>query len=286
MAERQLRGWERQGLLKPAASYDFHDLIALRTLAKLRADRLSTTKIRRAVEALRAHLGENTDPLTEVKLFADGSRIHVQIGGQTMEPVSGQLLLDFDEEELRRLVAFPGDSEAGQKVRARERQRQADRCFQRGVELEQSSAPVEEVIQAYSQATELDPQMAAAWVNLGTIWFSAKDWKEAERCYRKSLEASPSYALAHFNLGNLYDERGDRAKALFHYQAALRLEAHYADAHYNLALLYQGASQFMKALRHWKIYLKLDPASQWADIARREVQKIYEATVVQGRRGL
>jgi hypothetical protein len=41
----------------------------------------------------------------------------------------------------------------------------------------------------------------------------------------------------------------------------------------------------MKAVRHWIAYLKLDPSSSWSTIARRELAKLREATVVQGSRG-
>jgi tetratricopeptide (TPR) repeat protein len=121
-------------------------------------------------------------------------------------------------------------------------------------------------------------------VNLGTLHFNARNWKDAERYYRQALEADPDYALAHFDLANLYDERGDRDQALEHYQAALRVSPHYADAHYNLALLYQSANQPMKAVRHWTEYLKLDPQSQWSGIARRELAKLRAATVLPGSR--
>jgi tetratricopeptide (TPR) repeat protein len=92
----------------------------------------------------------------------------------------------------------------------------------------------------------------------------------------------PEYALAHFDLGNLFDERGDRARAMEHYLTAIRIAPAYADAHYNVALLYQASHQAMKAVRHWMTYLKLDPTSQWATIARRELNKLRDAAVVHG----
>jgi tetratricopeptide (TPR) repeat protein len=112
------------------------------------------------------------------------------------------------------------------------------------------------------------------------VYFNARDWREAERNYRKALEVDPEYALAHFNLGNLFDERGNRNEALSHYLAALQIHPSYADAHYNVALLYQSISQSLKAVRHWKLYLKLDPSSSWAAIARRELSKLKESTIV------
>jgi len=80
----------------------------------------------------------------------------------------------------------------------------------------------------------------------------------------------------------LFDEIGDRAKALQHYQTALRLNPNYADAHYNIALLYQCVNQPLKAVRHWKSYLRLDPGSAWTAIARRELGKLRDSTIVPG----
>jgi hypothetical protein len=40
----------------------------------------------------------------------------------------------------------------------------------------------------------------------------------------------------------------------------------------------------LKAVRHWKLYLKLDPNSTWATIARRELGKLKESTIVRGPR--
>jgi len=71
-------------------------------------------------------------------------------------------------------------------------------------------------------------------------------------------------------------------EALLHYQSAIRLQPHYADAHYNIALLFQASGQVLKAVHHWKTYLKLDPMSQWASVARRELGKLYRDTVVEG----
>jgi tetratricopeptide (TPR) repeat protein len=142
---------------------------------------------------------------------------------------------------------------------------------------------VEEIIAAYRKASELDPGSAGALVNLGTVYFNLRHWRQAEEHYLKALEADPEYALAHFNLGNLYDEQGKRSTALDHYLAALRIHPNYADAHYNLALLYQSSNQPLKAVRHWK--LKLDPSSSWGAIARRELEKLKDSTIVPGSQG-
>ena len=280
VSEKQLKSWEQQKLIQPAATYGFRELLALRTLIKLRNSRVPPQQIRRAIHALIKKLRGVEDPLTELKIYAVGKRIRVELEGRAMEAESGQLLLDFDPGELSRLLEFRPKEDP----RAERDQRQAaEHWFQRGLDLEATGAPAPQVIEAYQKAVELDPGSAGALVNLGTIFFNARNFTLAERYYTQATETDPEYALAHFDLGNLYDERGDRERALERYLAALRISPNYADAHYNTALLYQGANQPMKAVRHWMAYLKLDPSSEWAAIARRELSKLREAAVVRGR---
>lgn len=277
ITERQLRGWERHDLIRPAETFGFADLIALRALVKLRQNRIAPARIRAALAAVRQRLKNVDDPLKEMKVISDGRRIRVEVGGQHMEPVSGQLLFDFSRAELTRLLAFPGKKQED----PRARRESSERWFQRGLECEQTGA-VQDAIKAYESAVELDPGSAGAWLNLGTIFFNARQFGRAESYYKRALEADPEYALAHFNIANLFDERGNYRAALEHYRHAVRLHAGYADAHYNLALLYQGSGQVMEAVRHWKIYLKLDPGSSWGAIARRELEKLRKSTVVDG----
>jgi len=246
---RQLKSWEDQNLIPVLDSYGFADLLALRTLAKLRKDRIPVKKIRRAVEALRAKLAEVENPLVELKIFSEGNDVRVQIGRQTMVPTSGQLLLDFDKTDLEKLVSLPaGEAKQNAEGRNKPDLAAAEHLFQQALELEQQGA-ILEAIDVYKRVVEVDPSFAGALVNLGTIYFGAHDL--------------------------------DRTGALSEYQAALKLHPNYADAHYNIALLYQATGQLLRAVSHWKTYLKLDPTSPWAAIARRELDKLYRETVVE-----
>jgi len=282
ISARQLRSWEKQNFVSSSGSFTFSDLLALRTLVALRASKVRPAQIRQALDALRKRLSD-VNPLTELKIYSQGKKIQVLFEGQRMEPISGQLLLDFDAAEIKKLLSFPTQAAkekgAGDKHKTR---REAEHWFEKGLELEQTGAPVQQIIEAYQKAAEIDRTSAGALVNLGTVYFNARDWREAERHYRKALEVDPQYALAHFNLGNLFDERGHRSEALAHYLSAIQIHPNYADAHYNVALLYQSVGQPLKAVRHWKLYLKLDPNSSWATIARRELAKLKDSTIVRG----
>ncbi|MGD0132038.1 MAG: tetratricopeptide repeat protein [Bryobacteraceae bacterium] len=283
VSKRQLDSWEKQNLLPSGGSFSFSDILALRTLVGLRKSNVSAVQIRKAVHAVRRHFREFENPLTEIKIYSQGKKIEVQFAGnKKMEAISGQLILNFDQAEISKLLSFPGQAEESEAARKMKSRREAEHWFEKGLDLEQNGAPATEVIAAYQKAAEIDPTSAGALVNLGTVYFNARDWRLAEQFYRKAVEVDPEYALAHFNLGNLYDERGDRTGALKHYLAAIAIHPRYADAHYNIALLYQSMGQPLKAVRHWKAYLTMDPGSAWAAIARRELAKIKEAAILRG----
>ena len=159
-------------------------------------------------------------------------------------------------------------------------EQEAESWFQSGLDLEESGAPLSEAIAAYKKAVELNPNAAGALVNLGTIHYHLRKFKEAADYYQKAIDVDPRYALAHFNLGNLRDEQGQTEKAFEHYGTALKLNPDYADAHYNVALLCERTGEFLKATKHWKAYLKVDGSSSWASIARKQLEKLRQITVV------
>jgi tetratricopeptide (TPR) repeat protein len=268
LSERQLQAWERLDLIPAAASYSFRDLIALRTLCELRARRVPPRKIGRALDSLKRLLSEVQHPLSELKIFSDGRHIAVRVAGQNMEAITGQILFDFDTAELARVQPLPPQPPPPP------REHESETFFQKGLFLEETGAPIDQAVEAYQRAVELNPHAAGALVNLGTIHYRLRQFKEAERYYAQAIEADSTYPLAHFNLGNLYDERGDLAKAQACYERALRLNPRYGDAHFNLALLCERKGDALKAVHHWKAYLKLDSASTWSDIARRQLEKL------------
>ena len=282
---RQLLSWERHQLVPQLSEYRFSDLLALKTIIRLRGENVHPRLIRQALEALRERLRDFPQSMDDVRVYREGRSVRVQIGKQRMEPVSGQLLFNFPEGEINKLLQLPPSQKSSAQMAERLRNKiEADRWFERGLELEHCGAPLDQIVEAYRKAAELDTSAAGALVNLGTIFFNGHAWADAEEQYKKALEIDPNYPLAHFNLGNLYEERGEIETALSHYLAALKLQPNYADVHYNLALLHQGAGDVMKAVRHWRAYLKLDGNSEWSRIARRELGKLEAATVLRGNR--
>jgi tetratricopeptide (TPR) repeat protein len=273
VSERQLRSWEKQGLLTAQEQFGFSDLLALKTLKKLRELHITPKQIQRAITCLKERLEGIDHPLAQLRITAEGRKIHVHIAGSTMEPISGQLLLNFDAKEIERLKSFPVQAPVGT-GHAEVDERMAEHWFQRGLALEETGAPIEEAVKAYRKATEANPHASGALVNLGTIAFKMKRMKEAAEFYARAMEADPSYPLAHFNLGNLHDEQGNFELARKHYLEAIRLNPRYADAFFNLALLCERNNEVLQAIGHWNAYLKLDSTSSWASTARKQLERL------------
>jgi tetratricopeptide (TPR) repeat protein len=273
ITERQLRSWEKQGLITPSESFHFSDLLAIQTLRKLRELRIPPAEIRRAIASLRKGLLDIDQPLSQLRITAEGRKIAVHIGEGRLEPVTGQWLLDFGAKEIEKLRAFPR-SEKSLAEQEAENLRLSEHWFARGLTLEETGASGDEAVRAYQKAVEYNPKASGALVNLGTISFRMHRLREALALYLRAMEADPTYPLAHFNLGNLYDEQGQTEEARKHYLEAIRLNPRYADAHFNMALLCERNNELLQATAYWQAYLKLDPVSAWASTARKQLDRL------------
>lgn len=263
---RQLTGWEKAGLLPAAEAYSFFDLLQIKKLRDLRAKRVRSAVILESLQAMRQVAGME-NPMMEMGTFASQSRVVFRHQGSAMEPLAGQFVMDFTE---RNVVE-------SHKIHAMRAAETAAEFFARGVGLEEEPTTQLEAIENYKKCVDLDPTHAAAYINLGTLFYNRHDYVQAERYYRKAIEVDPRYALAYFDLGNVLDETGRLPDAVRAYQSAISLAPTYADAHYNLALAFEKARQPRRALHHWQAYARLDTNGPWSIHAKNQMRKILAA---------
>jgi tetratricopeptide (TPR) repeat protein len=244
----------RGGLARPARrgrryAISFQDLVVLRAARHLLDQGVLPARVRRGLAALIPELPPHR-PLSGLRLVADGRDLAVCDGHRTWQPETGQVVLDFGDEELAREVERIRDAPrpgVGD-VRARLE-------FERGLDLEDDDPKA--AAAAYARALERDPDLVDACVNLGRLQHEAGDAAEAVRLYRRALERSPDDPIVHFNLAlALEDTRGAEA-AVVHYERALDLDPDFADAHFNLAGLCERLGRAADALRHYRAYQKL-----------------------------
>jgi len=263
---RQLAGWEKAGLLPAGESYSFFDLLQIKKLRDLRAKRVRSAVILESLRAMRQVAGME-NPLMEAGTFASQSRVVYRHHGAAVEPLAGQFVMDFNQRDMVE----------SHKIHAMRAAETAGEFFARGVSLEEDPGTQTEAIDSYKKCVDLDPSHAAAYINLGTLFYNRHDYVQAESYYRKAIDVDPRYALAYFDLGNVLDETGRLPDAISAYQSAISLAPTYADAHYNLALAFEKARQPRKALHHWQAYAKLDTIGPWSIHARNQIRKILAA---------
>ena len=269
----RLRTLDRAGIASPSGrrrgrrAYTFQDLIALRTAQALLEQKVRLRDVSRAVQALRQSLPKVTRPLAELRIVSDGRRVVVrQHDGTPFEPVTGQLVLDFEVRSLRDEVVRVLRPSAG-----RERARTAYELYLRASQLDEDTATIHEAEQLYEQAVKLDPWLAIAYTNLGNIRFRRNDGKSAEQMYRKALAIDPEQPEAQYNLGYVMLERGDPQSSISLFEGALRSDPSFADAHFNLAMALEQVGHVQKARKYWKSYIELEPSGTWTEIARRHL---------------
>jgi tetratricopeptide (TPR) repeat protein len=269
---RQLANWERNGLITSAEAYSFSDLLEIKKVRDLCAMSVRPAVIRQSLDAMRKQSSGVEKPLLEAGASSTSKhRVAFRHQGRLLEPIAGQFLMDFSKREnvvtttpVPRSEPSPRESEVAA-------------WFARGIALEENPGTQPEAIAAYHQVLEIQPNHAAAHINLGTLYYNRQDFTLAERHYRQAIEADARYALAYFDLGNVLDETGRVQEAIQTYKTALQLAPTYADAHYNLALAFEKVREPRKALKHWQAYVKLDTSGPWSVHARSQIKRILQA---------
>ena len=271
MSSRQLQAWERAGLIPQQEIYSFQDLGQLRILCALRAEDVSAASIRDSVLAMKAVSGM-ANPLLETRVVRTGTRLAFRHHGAMVDPIRGQFLFDFERGSQQAIAAVAAEPSPLRRP-APAGPRALQDLFLAAVHAEEA-AEKQRAISLYEEILTLDPDYAAACINLGTIYFHLRQHGRAEDLYRRATVADPDYVLAYFDLGNVLDELERLNESIAAYLKAVTLSPAYADAHYNLALAYERIGQQRPALRHWRAYVKLDNRGPWADHARGQIGKL------------
>jgi tetratricopeptide (TPR) repeat protein len=282
LTARQLAAWEKAELVAVSESYSFFDLLQIKKIRDLCALKVRPAIIRQSLVAMQKQVAGMENPLLEAGAFTAGHRVAFRHQGKLVEPIAGQFMFDFAPSagaftHTVELKTVQKNVRKGDKKGEPDANVDVSELFARGIALEDDPANQLQAIAIYERVLELDPDHAAAQINLGTLHYNRQDFTAAERHYRNAIEVDPRYALAHFDLGNVLDETGRVAEAIKTYSTALQLAPTYADAHYNLALAYEKLKQPRSALRHWRAYVKLDTTGPWAVHARNQIQRILQA---------
>lgn len=109
----------------------------------------------------------------------------------------------------------------------------------------------------YAQAAEALQELirlqpaAAAYNNLGTVYFAQAKLPEAQHMFDEALKLAPHYTEAYYNLGLVLSKLQRRPEALNAYQALLALEPTHPGAHFQLGVLYMQLGRYQEAIPHF-----------------------------------
>ncbi len=268
----RLRSLDKASIVSPTGTrngkraYTFQDLIALRATHGLLAKHVKIRDVAKAIGALRHSLPRVTRPLQELRIVSDGRRVVVRADGTAFEPLTGQMVLDFQVTTLRDDVVRVLRPET-----ASQRARTAYDLYAKASTLDEDPATFAEAEALYKKAIHLDPHLAIAYTNLGNLRFRSGDEEAAQQLYARALEIDPRQPEAHYNIGYVLLERGHARQAVPYFEKAIAADSRFADAHFNLAMAYEQSGERAKARPHWRKYLELEPTGTWADIARQHL---------------
>lgn len=268
----RLRALDKNGVVVPTGrrrgrrAYTFQDIIALRAARDLLQKKVRLKDVARAIENIRVALPKVTRPLSELSITSDGKAVVVRSTTGSYEPVSGQMLLDFDVRALRDDVVRVLRPAAG-----RAKARTAYEIYVRASQFDEDPSTLDEAERLYRRAIELDPWLAIAYTNLGNICFRRGDEVEAEKLYRKALLIDFDQPEAQYNLGYVMLERGEAADAITYFLGAIKNDPQFADAYFNLAMAYEQSGNAEGARPCWQRYLEIEPTGTWAEIARKHL---------------
>jgi tetratricopeptide (TPR) repeat protein len=273
LSESRLRYWEKSGFVARSGEvsgkryYTFQDLIGLRAAKDLLDEGVAPRNVHKSLRALRDSLPKVPRPLCTLRIIADGQTLVVRDQRGAYDPLTGQLVLNFDVNSLREdvvRVLKRGGRESDHK--------KAYESYLEGCRLDEEESTFDGAEAAYRRALQLDPSLANALTNLGNLMFKRSQHTEAEQFYRRALAIDPEQPEAFYNLGFLLYDRGEIPEAITSFKRAIASDPSFADAHFNLAMAYQDSGRGKDARAHWEAYLRLDPDSQWAEIARRHLR--------------
>ena len=116
--------------------------------------------------------------------------------------------------------------------------------------LDQLEGRVEDAIRRYRTVTSLQPELVAAFVNLGNIYLELDRLDDARSNYATALQKDANNPAAHYGLGQVALSQRKYAEAVDHFEKALTLAPDANRIHYALAMAYRGLRNAEKAKLH------------------------------------
>jgi tetratricopeptide (TPR) repeat protein len=109
-----------------------------------------------------------------------------------------------------------------------------------------------DAIEAFRQATVLEPNNGIAWEKLASTTASAGYPEQAAEAFRKAVELRPNAAGFHMGYGHVLKTLGDQAASLRAYREAIRLRPNFGEVYWSMANLkiFRFEDEEVEAMEH------------------------------------
>ncbi|MCB0162881.1 MAG: tetratricopeptide repeat protein [Anaerolineae bacterium] len=142
----------------------------------------------------------------------------------------------------------------------------AEDHFRRGNEYYETGQ-LDQAVEAYQKAIELNPEYQGAYANLGVTYYQQQKFDLAASQYEKALELNPTDGEVAYNLGALYLQQALTVngspdadlltKSVTQLQQALDISPDLAEPHFTLGVAYYFLEDKQKATEAFETYLSM-----------------------------
>lgn len=151
--------------------------------------------------------------------------------------------------------------------------KQARLPYNQGLELTAAGSYLE-AIGHFQEALAIDPDFVEARYNLGVTYQKMKAYDKALLQFRDAVRLRPNRPVYHFAMGTCRFHLEQYADAVDAFEAVLALDPGHLKARYSLAVSYEKLGRQDRARAAWEQYLRLDATSEWAQEARKRLEKL------------
>lgn len=262
--------------------FDFPQIAAVRRLDELVHAGVDLKRLKRTLSRLRRWLPEAERSLVRLDLL--DPRMTLRDDHGELMDIDGQRLFDFAAEEddsppRLSIMAFDSASDdGGEPTEVGDRSApEIEREFVRACRLEARGdhEAAERAYQEWLAKYGPDPDVC---YNLANVLRELGRLEGAIERYRQAIELDPEHAAAWLNLGIALADAGRCDESVAAAKRAVSLDPDNAAALYSLADALDETECASEAGECWRAYLRLDDASDFAEHARRRLEELKSST--------
>ena len=127
---------------------------------------------------------------------------------------------------------------------------------------------IDEAIEDYTRAINLDPNYVEAYKNRGMAYRNKGDYDLAIEDFGKAIQLNPNFAEAYFSRGVAYDEKGEFDRAIQDYTEVIQLNPNFAEAYFGRGGTSVKQGDFDRAIEDFTEVIQLNPNSGEAYCSR------------------